>query len=123
MSTASVRGDDAVAFYAALLGATTLLAAGVVASQTPDADGPLQPGKYLVQVADIAGGGTTWLKMVPFVKGNVEVLAAGVPAFPMKPGLALSFTVNVLKGVNDRVVAVTSAGTSNVYLTRISRDA
>jgi hypothetical protein len=123
MSTGAVRGDDAVAFYAAKLGPTTLLASGVAAAQTPDADGALVPGRYLVQIANIVGAGVTWIKMVPFVKGQTETLAVGVPAFPMQAGGVTSFTVNVLLNVNDRVVSVTSAGTSNVYLTRISRDA
>ncbi len=119
------RGDDDIAFYAATIGATRLLAVADVASQTTDDDGAFPPGRYLLHIGNVGVGSTIWVAMGEFVKGGGLIsIAASVPHFPMTQTGVAGIEVNILKGDNDRIAAVASpAGSANLFITLISRGA
>ncbi len=116
------RGSDAFNFYSAKLGDTRELAASVAAAQTPDAGGPLPPGRYLLHIGNLSA--TTvkvWLRTGKFVKGDTLNISAAVPACPFSLDGLMAIEINVHKEDNDRVAAITSAGTASVYITPISQ--
>jgi hypothetical protein len=113
------NSKDDIAFFARDLGFTQVIAAGVAASQRADAEGPLEPGAYLVHIANLVGATTVWIKTGKF--GTVIPVTAAVPSFPMSPSTVSQREFVVVKGYNDQVAAITDAGTANVYLTKVSR--
>lgn len=120
MGTEHTAEDD-VAFFAATLAETVELAASAVAAQTPDAGGPLPPGRYLIQVLDFQNTNTKcWVRLVKFVKSTPAIVAAAVPNFPMSPEGVVAIEVNIREGHNDRLEAITQGGNATVYATRIS---
>jgi hypothetical protein len=124
MGTAQ-RGDDAIAFYAASLGRTTKLSAVAAAStQTTDVDGALPSGRYLIQILNVVPAtAIVWVKAGPFEVGVVVTAEAGVPSFPLSREAIIAIEFNVVKKDSDRIAVRTSAGTADVYITRISRGA
>lgn len=125
MSESSINGSDAIADFTAALGFTRKLAATQVASQTSDADGALEPGRYLVQLINpSAADAIAWLRAVPFVKTETVAVDQDAPSFPLQRNALVSVQFNALRGVSDRVaVRMSAAATGTLYITRISRDA
>jgi len=116
------RGDDALAYFGATLGATRALAASGAAAQTSDPDGPLPPGRYLLHISDVSlSAAKVWVRMGAYVRGEVLPITAAPPAFPMQLGGIVAIEVNVRRHDNDRVAVVMSAGTAILYITEISR--
>lgn len=121
--------DDMNDFYGADLGRTRALSAGAGApvssggASPADPEGALPPGKYLIQAQAPSGGGASdhvFIDAVPFKKGDTawNTMAAAAPATPLIRGW---IEIHVRPGHNDRIVARTSAGSTTVYITQISR--
>lgn len=113
---------DQNAFFAASIGLTRSFAASAVVAQTPDDEGPLPPGRYLLQVTGFTDStAICWVGVSPFEKGAAATLAAtpGPDRIPLSSG-AFAVEFNVRRGVSDRVQAILSAGTATIYITRVS---
>lgn len=121
------QGTDAQDYYAATLAETRYLAVTSSQSQLSDSDGPLIPGRYLMHISDSAPAGSppkVWVAMGPFAKGVTLAVSAATPhGPPFQDGRVLALEVNVRKGYNDQVAAITSSGSAVLYMTRISRSA
>lgn len=118
------RGDDALAYFGATLGATRALGVSVAPAQTSDPDGPLPPGRYLLHISDLDPvAAKVWVRMGKYVRGEVLGVAASPPAFPMQLGGIVAIEVNVRRGDNDRIAAVMAGilDTAVLYITEISR--
>jgi hypothetical protein len=117
--------DDLQDFYGHDLGRTVALAAvaaSVVSSGgTNDANGPLPPGKYLVQATSPGGTDLVFIDAVPFVKNETASWAAKPAAPPATPLIRGWVEIHVRKDHNDRIVARTTGGTATVYVTQVSR--
>lgn len=118
-----VRGDDAVAYYAGTIGATRSIAvADGVSATLRDADGPLEPGRYLMQVLNwTSSSAKIWVRFGRFEKGHSLEASAGPPNFPLAQRGIIALELNVLPGDNDRAAAIGDGGGGTLYLTRISR--
>jgi hypothetical protein len=126
VSTAAARGDDAIAFYAADIGETRELAVTAAGIQSPDAEGALTKGRWLIQAYDFSTPNVVvWISSGPFVKGSPLTLTTGPGArrVPLSPRTLVAIETNVVKGASDRIGAITTAGTVTLWLTRISRGA
>lgn len=124
----SGNATDERLFFASKIGATYLLGVDQTARQTSDALGALPAGKYLIQATAISAA--CWIKATKWVAGQAASVvapatpAAGVSAvaqeFPLTTGGIKSFTLNVRRGVNDRIEAVCGAGaTATLAITRM----
>lgn len=119
------RGDDLMAFYAADLGITRKLEITNAASaQITDADGAIEPGRYLIQVLLGTGGKPTarcWLRFGKFVAAGTITATIAVPSFPVDPEGVYVFELNVRQGYNDRFAGIVAAAGAahTVYFTRI----
>lgn len=120
---AAHNGEDDIAFFAADIGYTRLLDLTTTIAFPPDAEGPLPPFRYLVQVLDMSAGATCWVHFTKFEKTDQPVVAtpgaAGDQRIPLKALAA--FEVNVRKGYNDRIGALVSTGTGKIAITAVSR--
>lgn len=124
MGTPAARSVDTVDFYGASLEDTRLVNATVSGDQTTDGDGPLTPGKYLVQVFNISDSAALiWILVGPFVPSSPISLAAspGARRIPLSAQALVAMEFNVIAGINDRLGAITTVGTAEVYLTHMSR--
>ena len=119
--TTGVVPSDAVAFYAADIGETRLIAAGAASVAVA---GRLPPGRWLVQVKPSDATAITWLQVGKYNASTALVATAGVgpKKIPVGPAiLALEFVVR--ENYNDALAAICSAGTADVWLTLVSRRA
>lgn len=120
--TKGARADDVIAFYAAELGITRKLACGVASAQLPDSEGALSPGRYLLQIADLsAPTAKVYVRGRPYIAAGTVTAVASVPDFPLHLSGLVAFEFNVRKGYNDRIAAITTAGTANLFITLVSR--
>ena len=123
MSGDAHRGDHDIAFYEATIGHTFEGAGDVVPSfVNSDADGPIPPARYLIQLAELSKNGAfCWVGFSPFVKtvGPNAVVGPGPSRIPLSELLGCVET-NILAGVDDRITLQTTEGTAVVYVTRIS---
>lgn len=119
------RGDDSIAFFAATLGRTSALSVTDAGEQISDADGPLAPGRYLLHVANVSAPTVViWVATGAFESGGSIAVTTTVPFFPMSPATILAIELNIVKGHNDRIAAIaTAGGTGTLYITQISRGA
>jgi len=123
---AAHRGVDDIYFFAAAVEQTRLLAASVVSAQIPDAGGPLTPGRYLIQVLNQTDASAlVWIKFGAFATGVVLTATTrpGEKKMPLTASGIFAIELHVLKGDSDRIAAITTAGTADVYITRVSRGA
>jgi len=112
---------DDLAFFAADLGETKVIAASNVAAQLSTVQGKLPAGRYLVHIADLSDpNAKVWIRLGKF--GDTVPVAAAVPSFPMSLSTIAAIEYTAREGHSDQIAAVTSAGTANVYVTRVSRD-
>jgi len=117
------RGDDALYFYAADLGITHALEVTATASQLPDVVGALRPGRYLIHAVERVPAKTVvWIRTGKFVLGAALDIAAAPPWFPLRVDGIVAIEINVRKGHNDRIAAITDGGSATLYVTRVSRD-
>lgn len=122
MSAHDARGDDVIAYYASTIGFTRALGVSAISAQVPDEQGPLEPGRWLLQLLDRQSAATrAWLAFGPFRRGEPLVAVVGPPYFPMSGRGLIALEFNVRRGDNDRVAAVAENGTATLYLTRLSR--
>lgn len=118
--------NDLLDFYQNFIGNSRKLAVTDSAVATfSDANGPLEPGKWLVFLR-AASTNFVWVASRVFVKGAApSAVAADVPARPMSPDLGqdgLSFFLHVRKGVNDQFVAIAETGKSGtLYFVHLSQ--
>ena len=116
------RGDDALYFFAANLGRTERLACSGVAIQRPDNLLALEPGRYLLHIADLQTPNTrVWVTTGKFEKGSTVSVVADVPHFPMHAEGIVAIEINVRKGDNDQIAAITGGATATLFITQISR--
>jgi hypothetical protein len=119
-----VRGEDLAAFFAAELGRTRKLALTVASAQTPDTEGALPPGRYLLQIADLSSASAkVFIRARPFVAGDTVTAVADAPDFPLHLAGLVAIEFHVRKGYNDRIAAILTAGTGNLFITEVSRRA
>ena len=96
----------------------------VAQAQRPDNALALPPGRYVLHIADVSSDGAkVWVAMGKFAKSVTLVVVASVPHFPMSATGIIAIEVNIRKGDNDQIAAITSAGTANLYITQVSRAA
>lgn len=123
MSAAAHRGDHDIAFYEADIGETRVLNVSTAFTETADEDGPLIPGRYLVQLMDSAPTNLKcWVHVGPFEAGETlgGVAAPGRRRIPLSRQAAVAVELNVQTGHNDRIGGITSAGSATLYVTRVS---
>jgi hypothetical protein len=126
MGAGAHRGDYDIAFYEARIGET--LEASTVAAATPvflnsDADGPLQPARWLIQVTAVSGAGVAvWVGLSAFDKGDSpsSVAGAGPQRIPLSRAALVFIETHVLAGVDDRVTLETIGGSATITATRVS---
>lgn len=118
------RSDDDIAFFAADLGPTRKLACSVASASPPASEGPMTPGRYLIQIHNLSGNmrQIVWLTMGKFDKAAPLVALAVPPAFPLNLAAIAAIEVHVRKDVNDQLAAIAGAGTADLYFTLVSRD-
>lgn len=116
------RGDDLLDFYRSDLGNARILALTNVSAQTPDAAGPLPPGRYILLIRAVAGQ-WAWVRTEPFVK-TATVTAAVNTGFPLSPDGLLAVEFNVRKGHNDRIAGILeAAGSATLYILPLAKSA
>lgn len=115
----SHRGDDDIAFFAANLGLTHALMFDTNGANLADAQGPLKPGRYLVQLRK-EDNGYAWVSVGKWERGNPIAAPAAVPAFPMSNVGLVAVEFHVREGVNDRIAARTESGSAVLYITLVS---
>jgi len=122
----SHRGDHDIAFFEAAVEETrkvTVTAAGL--TQFPDADGPLTPGRYLIQAVGISAGQDCWLHVGQFAAGvalapAIGPVVGGPKRFPLTTSVP-AIETHVLSGYSDQMAFQLSAGANIVvYVTRVS---
>lgn len=120
------NADDQRLVIANEVGRSIRLGVDTTARQTDDALGAIPPGKYLVRAVGL-GANSMQVKSVPFVDGASEtiaiVAAPAAGATDIVEGIRLEgtdnlFILHVKKDVNDRLVAIMSAGAATLELTR-----
>jgi hypothetical protein len=129
MSAGAHRGDHDIAFYEAAIEDTfTLTATTSGLTEAPsDADGPLPPGRYLIQVRGISSTQVVWIHVGKFVKGAPlapsNPIGPGTRRFPLTSAI-VAIETHCLKGYSDRISAQVSTGASvPVYISRVSTTA
>lgn len=120
------NADDERLVISNEVGRTIRLGVDNAARQTDDDFGAIPQGKYLVRAVGL-GANSMQVKAVPFVDGATEtisIVAAPVAgATDIVEGIRLEgtdniFILHVKKDVNDRLVAIMSAGTATLELTK-----
>jgi len=114
----AARGDDLLDFYRRDPDKAIVLALTNVSAQIP---APLPPGRYLLILRAVAGV-WAWFRAEPFVAtGTVTVVAA--QGIPLSPDAMQTIEINVRKGHNDRIAAITEAGVGTLYIVPLARPA
>lgn len=120
------EGDDDRAFYHAAIERTYPIISVTTSGndQFSDDVGALPQGRYLIQAVNFSD--TTalcWVHVGKFEDGSPIAMAAtpGMNKVPLTPSGAVAIEYNVIRGVNDRIGAVLSAGTCSLLITRVSR--
>lgn len=126
MSSAAHRGDHDVAFYEAAIKESYVLSVGTSLVQTSDADGPLRPGRYLIQLVNPSSDtALCWVHVGKFAKGTA--LAGGTGAgrnrIPLSRQAIVAVETHVLKDDSDRIGAEMTAGSATLIITRVSTEA
>lgn len=121
MGTGSIPSDQ-IAYYAADLGETRVLAVTTASSALTE---QLAPGRYLLQLIPSDDTAVTWVCAGAWdpTTPKTATAAAGKQRVPLSGKTIVTFEYNVRRGYNDALAAIASAGTANLYVTRISRDA
>ena len=116
------QGQDDIAFFAAYIEETRELSISTGSTQTSDDDGPLTPGRWLIQVRDTTN--YVWIKVGKYEKGIPLVATAGAAQkqFPLSLSGLIAIELNVREGDGDRIAAITEAGGGTLYLSRVSRE-
>ncbi len=126
MSGSAHRGDHDIAFYEAAIENTFSLSVttGALAESPTDAEGPLPPGRYLIQAVGLNSNQVCWIHVGKFVKGTP--LAPDAPTGPGTKRFPLTTTIvaietHCIQGHSDRIAAQLNAGLGvTVYISRVS---
>jgi hypothetical protein len=62
-----------------------------------------------------------FVRLRPWVAATTVTAVADAPDFPLHLAGLVAVEVNVRKGHNDRLAAITTTGAATLYATRISR--
>lgn len=123
MSDSAHRGDHDIAFYEAAIEETRALAVTNVFSQFSDAEGPLVPGRYLIQlVSSSVSTAFCWVHLGKFEKG-VSLAGTALPGprrVPLSRSTVVAVETHVLANYSDRLGAIMTAGSGQLYVTRVS---
>lgn len=122
----TANATDQRLFFSRDLGRRIRLGVDNTARFTSDALGAITPGRYVVQGVGL-GANTMGVTAIPFVDGAAPTHT--IPAAPaagvtdLADGILLtaavpSFVLHVKKDVNDRLVAIMSAGAATLELTK-----
>jgi len=128
VSASAHRGDHDVAFYEAAIENTVgLTASAGVLTQTVDTDGPLPPGRYLVQAVGLGATQVCWVHVGPYVNGTLLTplgpTGPGARRFPLTSTI-VAIETHILRGYSDRVGVILNAGAAvSVFLSRVSTEA
>ena len=117
------RGDHDIAFYEAALEETYELGVSTAFDETSDDDGPLIPGRYLIQlVAPTSSATLAWVHAGAFEKGASlgGTADAGTKRFPLSGDGVKAVEFHVLKGYSDRIGVIAEAGTGRLLISRVS---
>ncbi len=120
------KSADVVGFYAADIGITRALVIGAGASaMTSDADGPLTPGRWVIQLRTALLTEYAWIRVGTYKKGTPLSASTGPGnnRFPLSPSALIAIEFHVRKGVNDRIAGITESGAATLYISRVSTDA
>jgi hypothetical protein len=120
------KSADVVGFYAADIGITRELVIGAGASvMLTDADGPLTPGRWVIQLRTALATEYAWIRVGAFKKGSAiaATIGPGRDRFPLSPSALIAIEFNVRKGENDRIAGITEFGAATLYISRVSADA
>lgn len=118
----AAHADDLRHFYAADIGDTLYLQGVAAGAQLADTVGALRPGRYLIQVRNFSvAGSLCWIHVGKFTVGVTLTMAAaaGSRRVPLSEDIP-AIEYNARTGESDRIGAFTSAGTCDVYITRVS---
>lgn len=127
MSASAHRGDHDIAFYeAAIENTAALTAVAGSLAETSDDNGPLPPGRYLIQAPDIGLGQVVWVHVGKFTKGAPltpsSPIAAGEKRFPLTTAI-VAVETHVLGGYSDRIATQLNAGPDvTLYISRVSSE-
>lgn len=125
MSSAAHRGDHDIAFYEAAIEETHRLDVTATYSQLPDVDGPLRPGRYLIQLFNPSNDtAVCWVHVGKFEKAVslAGTAGPGVRRVPLSKQAIIAIETHVLVGHSDRIGAIMSAGTGTLFVTRVSSE-
>jgi len=130
MSAAAHRGDHDIAFYEAAIENTFTLNAivGALTEAPTDLDGPLPPGRYLIQLVGASDAAViAWVHVGKFVAGTplapANPVAAGTKRIPLSPSSIIAIETHALQGYSDRIAVQSVGGTVTVHITRVSNEA
>lgn len=126
MSGSQHRGDHDVGFYEARIGHTyerVTAGAATPIHVNDDADGPLPPARYLIQLYNPSAATVVlWVGFSRFEKGVAagSVAGAGPARIPLVQGGLVAVETHVLQGEDDRITLETVGGTATALVTRVS---
>lgn len=117
------QADDDAWVYHADIGYTYDLPIGPGGAQLTDAQGPLSPGRWLVQLRTTFTAQWAWVILGPFEKGSPIALTAGAgrQRIPLSRASVIAAEFHVRKGYNDRIGGITESDTANLLITQVSR--
>ena len=119
------RGDHDIAFYEAVIEETRSLDVTAAGEETPDDDGALTPGRYLVQFFQTSGPTTAicWLHVGVFKEGVLGPTAEpGNKRFPLSASSIIAIEFNVMTDENDRIAGIMSEGAGTLFISRVSTE-
>ncbi len=124
MSGSAHRGDHDVAFYEAAVEETIELSLSTAFTQTPDSNGPMTAGRWLIQLYNPGQNAICWVHEGIFVEGvplaPSSPTSAGLRRIPLSIRSVIAFETHVLPNYSDRIGAILTQGTALLWLTRVS---
>ena len=119
------RAGDEVGFFAAAIEVTRSLSLSTTSVQLTDAQGPLAPGRYVIQLRPASSAEIwCWVHAGPFIKGDVITATTGEGRnrFPLSNAGLIAIEFHVRRDVNDRIAAVLESGSGTLYISKVSWD-
>lgn len=126
MSGSAHNGEDDIAFFAADVGYTYVMALSTALTTLPAALGALVPGRYLIQIGGLSAGAVAWVHFDKFQDDPPNIVTptgAGPQRVPIMSSSVVAIETHAVKGYSDRLSAILTSGSAVLYATRVSRDA
>lgn len=117
------RGDHDIAFYQADIGETRALLVTIAGEELVEEEGPLTPGRYLLQFFQTSGAPSAicWVHVGAWAEGDISPTAGSGPQrIPLSAQSIIGVEYHVIEGYNDRVAAIMTVGAGTLYMTRVS---